>query len=357
MQTHQRKIRVLIVDDSAIFRQLLKEGLTKDPLIEVIATAADPYDARDKIIEHRPDVMTLDVEMPRMDGVNFLQKLMPQYPIPVVMVSSLTQRGKEVTITALSAGAIDFVTKPTATVKDSVSIFITTLVEKVKMAATVDVSRWKGVQKAAPSSARQTPSSDLSLRFKQNIVIAMGASTGGTEALRAIITSLPKQTPGIVVVQHMPPGFTKLYADGLNAQSEMEVVEGETGCDIVTGRVIIAPGGKQMTIRKTAGGGLAVVCEPGEKVNGHAPSVDVLFSSLAAQAAGSVAAAILLTGMGKDGAKGMLELKQLGVHGIAQDEATSVVYGMPRAAVELGAAHEVLALHDIASALIKRSRV
>lgn len=337
-----RKIKVLIVDDSALVRQILADGLGKDENLEIVGTAPDPYQARDMIVKLRPDVLTLDVEMPKMDGVEFLRKLMPQYPLPVVMVSSLTQKGKQVTLDALDAGAVDFVTKPTANLKDGLTSLIMELRTKVKIASTANVSHWKNkpVPMARPAMQTSAALSETTLK-----VIAIGASTGGTEAIKKVIDMFPKTSPGVVIVQHMPPGFTKMYADRLNQSSQMQVVEAQDGDRVVPGKVLIAPGGFQMTVRRV-GGEYVVDCKPGEKVNGHCPSVSVLFDSVAKHV-GSNAIGVILTGMGGDGAEGMKAMRDSGAFNIAQDEKTSVIFGMPKVAIDKGGVHEVLPLEKI----------
>ncbi len=344
----KRVIRVLVVDDSALVRNILSQGLSLDPNIDVVGTAADPYIARDKIVELQPDVLTLDVEMPRMDGVAFLRKLMPQYPIPVVMVSSLTQRGKQITIDALDAGAVDFVAKPTSNVAAGLNAMLMELRAKVKIASTANVSYWKGkrlqpaVQAAVPGSKALAESTDK--------VIAIGASTGGTEALRRVIEMLPATTSGVVIVQHMPSGFTKMFSDRLNQLCPMQVKEAGNGDRVRAGLVLVAPGGMQMKVVRS-GGFYEVHCGGTEKVSGHCPSVDVLMHSVAEQV-GANAVGAMLTGMGQDGAEGMLAMKQAGARSIAQDEASSVVFGMPKVAFEKGGAERLVPLDKVAPALL-----
>lgn len=343
-----KRIRVLVVDDSALVRELLTAGLAKDPELEVVGSAANPFIARDKIIELRPDVLTLDVEMPRMDGVDFLRRLMPQYPIPVIMVSALTQRGAQITLEALEAGAIDFVTKPSTDVARGLNQMLTDLRQKVKMAAQVDLSAWK--RRAAK---REKPGPVLvrtALSESTDKVIAIGASTGGTEAIRRVISSFPANMPGIVIVQHMPPGFTKHFSDNLNEICEMDVQEAQTGDRVMPGRVLIAPGGKHMTVRRS-GGIYLVDCQEGENVNGHCPSVDVLFHSVARYVAGN-AVGVILTGMGGDGAEGLLAMHQAGAKTIAQDETSCVVFGMPKVAIERGAVDRIGPLDSIPQLIV-----
>lgn len=342
-----RAVRVLVVDDSALVRNILSQGLSMDPGIEVVGTASDPYMARDKIVELQPDVLTLDVEMPRMDGVAFLRKLMPQYPIPVVMVSSLTQRGKQITIDALEAGAVDFVTKPTSNVAAGLNAMLMELRAKVKIASTANVSHWKGKRiepqrPAVPGSKALAESTDK--------VIAIGASTGGTEAIRRVIESFPATSPGVVIVQHMPGGFTKMFSDRLNQLCQMQVKEAANGDRVRSGLVLVAPGGVQMKIVRS-GGFYEVRCGGTEKVSGHCPSVNVMMQSVAEQV-GANAIGAMLTGMGQDGAEGMLAMKKAGARCIAQDEATSVVFGMPKVAFEKGGAERLVSLDKIASTLL-----
>lgn len=339
-----RKIRVLIIDDSALVREVLARGLSMDPAIEVVGTAADPYIARDRIVQLKPDVLTLDVEMPRMDGVEFLRRLMPQYPLPVLMVSALTQKGKQITLEALEAGAVDFVTKPSTDVARGLGEMIAELRAKVKDVSTANVSAWKHEDKS--KSPVRPVTATRSLAESTDKVIAIGASTGGTEALREVITAFPPDTPGVVIVQHMPAGFTKLFADRLNTQSQMEVKEAETGDRVMTGRVLIAPGDFHMQLFRS-GGIYQVKCVKGETVCGHRPSVEVLFESVA-KAAGANAIGVMLTGMGHDGADAMVQMRKAGARTLAQNEATSVVFGMPKEAYLRGGAEQLLPLDRIA---------
>ncbi len=343
-----RKIRVLVIDDSALIRQILTQGLSLDPEIEVVGSAIDPYIARDKIIQLRPDVLTLDVEMPRMDGVEFLRKLMPQYPIPVVMVSSLTQRGKQITMDALEAGAVDFVSKPTSNIAQGMNSMLSELRKKVKNAAGANVSHWKNKTPLSPGG--HTLPTSRALAESTDKVIAIGASTGGTEAIKKVVCQFPATMPGIVIVQHMPPGFTKMFSERLNQLCAMEVKEAETGDRIRSGRILIAPGAKQLEVVRS-GGVYQVRCEPGEKVSGHCPSVDVMMHSVAKHV-GANAIGVMLTGMGSDGADGMLAMKNAGAHNMAQDEASCVVFGMPKVAYERGGAEKLVPLDKIAAKVI-----
>ena len=338
-------IRVLIVDDSALVRQVLTQGLSADPEIQVVGSAPDPYVARDKILELRPDVMTLDVEMPRMDGVEFLKKLMPQYPIPVVMVSSLTERGKRVTLDALNYGAVDFVTKPGLTGGDLSSV-IFDLREKVKAASKANVSHWKGRKIVQGGSRIPNP---------RNIsgfdLIAIGASTGGTEAIRKVIAPLPENTPGIVIVQHMPEGFTKMFAERMDTLCSMHVTEAVDGDTIEAGKIIIAQGSKHMRVKRN-GSQLRIESRPGPLTCGHCPSVEVLFDSVA-QTVGPKSIGIMLTGMGRDGASAMARLRQTGARTMAQDEKSCVVFGMPKEAYRMGGAERLVPLDRISHEVVK----
>jgi len=342
-----RPIRVLIVDDSALVRNILSQGLNLDPGIEVVGTASDPYEARDKIVQLRPDVLTLDVEMPRMDGVAFLRKLMPQFPIPIVMVSSLTQRGKQITIDALEAGAVDFVAKPTSNVASGLNAMIGELQVKVKIASTANVSHWKGKR---VDVRPQTLAGNKALAESTDKVIAIGASTGGTEAIRKVITQFPSTTPGVVIVQHMPGGFTKMFSDRLNTLCAMEVKEAVDGDRVRNGLILVAPGGMQMKVVRS-GGFYHVKCGGTDKVSGHCPSVDVMMHSVA-EHVGANAVGGMLTGMGGDGSDGMLAMKNAGARCIAQDEASSVVFGMPKVAFEKGGAEKLVPLESIAQTLL-----
>ncbi len=328
-----KKIRVLVVDDSVLFRNLLVQSLSEDPYLEVVAQAGDAYAARDAIIEYRPDVMTLDVEMPRMDGIQFLRKLMPQYPLPVVVISALDAR----VFDAMEAGAVDFVCKPSAVDRSKVSEFIRKeLGTKIKIASTVKVGNLKRVE--------SYPVNGVSA-VKKDTVIAIGASTGGTEAIFEVVKQFRTDIPGVVIVQHMPPGFTEMYANRLNNQCQVAVKEAVTGDKVLPGRVLIAPGDKHMRLVKV-NGVYQVECKAGEKVSGHCPSVDVLFSSVA-KAAGKDALGVILTGMGGDGANGLLEMRKAGAKTIGQNEATCVVYGMPKVAYDIGAVQYQMELSSI----------
>ena len=344
------KTKVLVIDDSALMRQLITQILSQAPDLEVIGAASDPYQAREKILAHKPDVLTLDVEMPRMDGLTFLGKLMRSRPMPVVMVSSLTEKGCDTTFRALELGAVDFVTKPRIDVTEGMANIGTEIIDKVRIAARANVSRLTTTSEA-PTINNQSFDALIQSTHK---VIAIGTSTGGTQALMNIIPHLPSNTPGIVIVIHMPSGFTKRYAKRLNELSQMQVTEAECGEVIIPGRVFIAPGHRHMTVcRSGARYQIKITDDP--PVNQFRPSVDVLFESCA-KYVGSNALGVMLTGMGNDGAQGMLAMKNAGSHTIAQDEASCIVYGMPKEAVRLGGAVEVLPLDKIANAVLTEAR-
>jgi len=341
------KIKVLVVDDSALVRDILKKGLSADPGIDVVGTAPDAYAARDKIVELKPDVLTLDIEMPRMDGIEFLKKLMPQYPLPVVIVSSLTQKGKQITFEALESGAVDFVTKPSSDVARGLSEMLMELRTKIKIASTANVSHWKSKRHEVRQSISRSTNA---LSESTDKVIAIGASTGGTEAIKRVLTQLPLNIPGVVLVQHMPPVFTKMFADRLNELCCIEVKEARSGDRVLPGTALLAPGDLHMKVIRS-GGHYQVVCFEGEKVNGHRPSVDVLFDSVV-ENVGSNAYGIILTGMGNDGAEGLKKMRIAGAKNIAQDESSCIVFGMPKSAIELDAAQSILPLDNIATGII-----
>lgn len=326
-----KPVRVLVVDDSALVRAVLSQGLALDPGIEVVGTASDPFVARDRIVQLRPDVLTLDVEMPRMDGVEFLRRLMPQFPLPVLMVSALTERGAQITMEALEAGAVDFVTKPSADVQRGLQEMLGELREKVKAVARADVGHWRtGAAKPAPR-----PVATRALAVTTDKLIAVGASTGGTVAVKSLLSSFPVDMPGTVVVQHMPAGFTRLFAETLDASCAMTVREAREGDRVLPGLVLVAPGDHHLRVVRS-GGTYLVKLDATDKVNGHRPSVDVLFHSVARDVAAN-ATGVILTGMGGDGAKGLLAMRQAGARTLGQDERSCIVYGMPKVAHELGA--------------------
>jgi two-component system chemotaxis response regulator CheB len=338
--------KVLIVDDSSLMRQLLTQILSSDPELEVIGTAGDPFVAREKIKSLNPDVLTLDIEMPRMDGLTFLEKLMRGHPMPVVMISSLTDRGAETTLRALSLGAVDYIAKPKLDVSNGTIEQAGDIIAKVKAAAKVRV---RGLDPHETIPAALPAGYHITATHK---VVAIGASTGGTEALKDLLSSLPHDFPGLVMVQHMPEAFTRPFSERLNSLCRIHVQEAKDGDRILPGHALLAPGGHQMQVVRH-GKEYAVKVYRGERVNRHLPSVDVLFSSCARQL-GKNAIGVLLTGMGADGAKGMLEMKVAEAHTIAQDEATCVVFGMPREAIQLGAVDQVLPLDRIPTALLQR---
>ncbi|HEY3333092.1 MAG TPA: chemotaxis response regulator protein-glutamate methylesterase [Capsulimonadaceae bacterium] len=345
-----KKTRVLIVDDSALMRQLLSKILGSDPDIEVVGVAADPFYARDKIKALEPDVLTLDIEMPRMDGITFLEKLMKGHPMPVVMVSAQTKAHCDITIRALELGAVDFVQKPTVSTTEALNAEAATIIEKVKAAGRARVSR------ATPTRIAPAPVSSIrsgKLVASPNAIIVIGASTGGTEAIREVLIRLPEETPGIVIVQHMPPGFTDSFAQRMDQCCKINVREAKDGDRVMPGLALIAPGGFQMGIVRRSNGYHVQVTDAPE-VNRHKPSVDYMFDSLAAITGRNVTAAIL-TGMGADGAKGMRHLRDLGARTVAQDAATCVVFGMPKEAIAHGGAEFVLPIDQIAGAILDLS--
>jgi two-component system chemotaxis response regulator CheB len=332
-------IRVLVVDDSAVVRKIFTTELERDPDIEVIGTAPDPYVARDKIVDLKPDVITLDIEMPRMDGLTFLRRLMKHFPLPTIVVSSLTPQGGNIAMEALEAGAVDVMCKPGAAY--TVGDMAVDLIEKIKAAARVKVSAVTTTDKPRMLTKR------LALTKTTNKVVAIGASTGGTQALQQVLLAMPHNAPPIVIVQHMPESFTKAFADRLNQICDIEVIEASDGDSVIPGRALIAPGNHHMMLNRS-GANYFVHVKQGPLVNRHRPSVDVLFKSVA-RYAGANAVGVILTGMGGDGASGMLEMKQNGAYTIAQDEATSVVFGMPKEAIKLGGVDTVLGLDKITS--------
>jgi two-component system chemotaxis response regulator CheB len=341
------KVRVLIVDDSALVRKLLREGMSSDPDIEVIGEASNPYTARDLLVELRPDVITLDVEMPRMDGVTFLRNFMPILPTPTVMISSLTEEGKRVTLDALQYGAVDVILKPKIGLLDNLPVMMQEINHRIKSAAKIDVSRFR-----RKASQEKTPIITPSvLEETTDKIMAIGASTGGVEALSRILPHFPAASPGIVMVQHMPPGFTTTFADRLNKTCQMRVKEAENGDRVQSGLVLLAPGGDQHMILVRSGGEYRVRLIEGPPVQFSRPAVDPLFFSVAKEA-GRNATAVLMTGMGKDGAEGLLAIKNAGGRTFAQDANTCVVFGMPKIAMELGAAERMVPLEAIPSVLI-----
>lgn len=331
------KIKVLCVDDSALIRSLISEIINSQSDMEVVATAPDPLVARELIKRHNPDVLTLDVEMPRMDGLDFLEKLMRLRPMPVVMISSLTGRGSEITLRALELGAVDFVTKPQLGIRDGMMEYTRTITDKIRAASKARLKRATATPSAAPAVALKAP-----LLTSEKLFI-VGSSTGGTEAIREFLVPMPSDAPAVVITQHMPAGFTRSFAERLNTLCRIRVKEAEHGERVLPGHAYIAPGGEAHLRLARSGANYIVELDYSEPVNRHRPSVDVLFDS-AAKHAGKNAIGIILTGMGKDGAQGLLHMRQAGAYTLAQDEASCVVFGMPREAIALGAAHEVVSI-------------
>ncbi len=352
-----KKIRVVVVDDSALVRSLLAGIINRQPDMECVGAANDPLIAREMIRELDPDVLTLDIEMPRMDGIDFLGRLMRLRPMPVVMISTLTERGAEVTMKALELGAVDFVSKPRIGVADGLGELSTQIVEKIRIAASAQIKRTLTVPVSGPSSAKDKPPGErtpatLVGRVSTEKLVFIGASTGGTEAIKEVLVQLPADFPAIVITQHMPPGFTTSFAARLDSLCRISVREAVNGERILPGHAYLAPGGKQFRVERSGANYVAVV-DDGEPVNRHKPSVEVLFKS-GAKVAGRNAFGIMLTGMGNDGAKAMKEMKDAGSYNLVQDEASCVVFGMPKEAIAHGAADEVLPLRDIAGALIAK---
>lgn len=355
------KLKVLIVDDSALIRKVLAEILSSDPGIEVVGAAADPYIAREKIKKLNPDVITLDVEMPKMDGITFLRNLMRLRPMPVVMISTLTESGADITLQALELGAVDFVAKPRLDVNEAIKNYSEEIIEKVKMAAQVpvEVLARRSEQLAGSTSDRKnitspaliTGSTSSGFLKTTDKIIAIGSSTGGTEAVKDVLMTLPPDICGIVVSQHIPGAFSRSFANRLNDLTPLNVMEAKDGDQLRPGSVFIAPGDRHLVIKRS---GAKYFChlDDGPEVNRHKPSVDVMFRSVA-QCAGPNAMGIMLTGMGADGAQGMLEMRQQGAFNVAQDEKSSVVWGMPGAAVKLDAVDKIVSLGKIAREIIE----
>ncbi len=338
------KTRVLIVDDSAVVRSVFAQELARDPEIEIVGTAPDPFVARDMIVRLKPDVITLDIEMPRMDGLTFLRKLMHHYPLPVVVVSSLTPASSRLAIEALDAGAVEVMCKPSAAY--SVGDMVVALREKLKAAACVDVRKRLSRR---TQTAEATPLRSLSRTTHQ--IIAIGASTGGTVAIEQILRRMPPDAPGIVITQHMPELFTRSFAERLDGLCQIRVKEAADGDSVIPGTALIAPGNFHLLFQRS-GARYFVNVKSGPLVNRHRPSVDVMFNSVARNA-GRNAVGAILTGMGGDGSKGLLEMRKAGAATVAQDEASCVVFGMPKVAIELGAAEQVLPLERIAETLLQ----
>jgi len=350
-----KRVRVLIVDDSSLVRQTLSDIIGSDPDLEVMGTAADPFIAAERISREMPDVITLDVEMPRMDGITFLQKIMSQRPIPVVICSSLAESGSDTALKALEYGAVEIIQKPKLGTKTFLEESRIRICDVVKAAAISQPRRVVKLQKIQPKLSADAviakPSSSAMIQTTEKVVV-VGASTGGTEALRVFLEDMPQDASGIVIVQHMPEHFTASFAKRLNEVCRITVKEAEDGDTVLRGRALIAPGNMH-TLLKRSGARYYVEIRQGPLVSRHRPSVDVLFRS-AARYAGRNAVAAILTGMGDDGANGMLELKEAGAYTIAQDEATCVVFGMPQEAIKKGAIHKVLPLEDIAPAILRQ---
>jgi two-component system chemotaxis response regulator CheB len=342
-----KQIKVLIVDDSAIVRKIFSQELSKHPDIDVIGTAPDPYVARDKIVSLKPDVITLDIEMPRMDGLSFLRKLMKYHPIPAIIVSSLTPANSEMALEAMEFGAVEVLAKPGGSY--AVGDMSVQLAEKIRAAANVRMST--AVQVAKPVRREIGPEVSMALKRTTHKVIAMGASTGGTEALKSVLMEMPANSPGIVIVQHMPPRFTTAFANRLNTLCQIEVREAKDGDSVLPGIALIAPGNFHMLLKRV-GGTYYTEVKTGPLVFHQRPAVDVLFHSVA-RFAGANALGVIMTGMGRDGAAGLLEMRKAGAYTIAQDEASCVVFGMPKEAIKIGAAETVVPLSEIPRTLLK----
>jgi two-component system chemotaxis response regulator CheB len=341
----EQKIKVLVVDDSAVVRKVFKEELSRDKGIEVVGTAPDPYVARDKIVKLKPHVVTLDIEMPRMDGITFLRKLMRYYPLPVIIVSSLTPEGSKLAMEALSLGALEVISKPSTSY--SVGEMNAQLIDKIRAVAH---AKLKPREEREAQRSTQIIEASRALSDTTNKVIAIGASTGGTEALKVILTAMPPNAPGILAVQHMPANFTTSFAERLNEMSAMTVREAKDGDSLVNGVALIAPGNYHMLLKRS-GARYCVQIKTGPLVYHQRPAVDVLFYSVATYA-GSNAVGVLLTGMGSDGALGLLKMRQAGARTVVQDEKSCIVFGMPREAIRLGAAEKVVSLENIARTTI-----
>jgi two-component system chemotaxis response regulator CheB len=340
-----KKIKVLVVDDSAVVRKVFREEISRENDMEVVGTAPDPYVARDKIVKLKPDVVTLDIEMPRMDGITFLKKLMKHYPLPVIIVSSLTKNGGKLAMEALSLGALEVMSKPSGAY--SVGEMGVQLVDKIRAVARLKVSS----REERPSKQEiQTKVASKALAETTNKIIAIGASTGGTEALKVVLTGMPPNAPGILVVQHMPANFTTSFAERLNELSAMTIKEAKDGDSLVNGVALLAPGNYHMLLKRS-GARYYVQVKKGPLVHHQRPAVDVLFHSVA-NYAGSNAIGVILTGMGADGARGLLKMKEAGARTVAQDEKTCIVFGMPKEAIKLGAAEKVVPLNSVGKTML-----
>ena len=340
----RKKIKTLIVDDSAIVRKILTEELSKFPDIDIVGTAPDPFVARDKILNLKPQVITLDIEMPRMDGLTFLKKLMKYYPLPVIIVSSLTPRGSKLALEAMENGAVEVISKPGGSY--SVGDMSDILVEKIRVASTANISRRNAYQ-----TDSDKPEPIRALSETTHKVIALGASTGGTEALKEVLIRMPPNSPGIVVVQHMPSNFTTAFAERLNGLCKLTVMEAKDNDSVTPGKALIAPGNYHMLLRRS-GARYYVEVKDGPRIHHQRPSVDILFKSTA-KYAGANSVGVILTGMGVDGAEGLLEMKQAGAKTIAQDEKSCVVFGMPKEAIRLGAADKVVPLGHVTQEILR----
>lgn len=349
-----RPIRVLIVDDSAVVRQILTRELARDPRIEVVGSAADAFIARDKIQKLQPDVLTLDIEMPRMDGVTFLRKLMAEQPLRVIVLSSLAEPGAQAALDALACGALEVLPKPQGDLQSGLTESIAVLIEHIKAVAHARLPERRFLPRARPASTRKAAVRARSKPVASSHLIAIGASTGGTEALKTVLSDLPEDTPGIAAVIHMPEGFTRRYAERLNLLCRMEVREAADGDELHSGLVLLGRGGQHLVIESEGGRRIARL-RAGPPVNRHRPSIDVLFHSVVSTA-GNQSMGVLLTGMGADGADGLLALRNAGGRTIVQDEATSVVFGMPKVAIERGAAEQVAPLGQIGECIQAWSR-
>lgn len=349
-----KKIKVLIVDDSAVVRQTLSDIISSDPHLEVMATAGDPFIAAERMKNEVPDVITLDIEMPRMDGITFLQKLMKQHPIPVVICSSLAGAGSETALKALESGAVEIIAKPRMGIKQFLEESRTIVCDTIKAAAMARVRRITEIRKIEPKltadAVLQKPLMKAMIQTTEKIV-AVGASTGGTEALRVLLEAMPLDTPGIVIVQHMPENFTAAFSRRLDSICRVSVKEAENNDTVIRGRALIAPGNHHMLLKRS-GARYYVEIKDGPLVSRHRPSVDVLFRSTA-QYAGKNAVGVIMTGMGDDGSRGLREMKEAGAFTIAQDEESSVVFGMPRKAIELGAVDKVVSLENISRSILE----
>lgn len=347
-----KKIKILIVDDSILVRKTLAEVFSSDEELEVIGEAIDPYMAVQELRKMAPDVITLDIEMPKMDGITFLKKLMSQHPIPVVVISTLTQKGTREALTALEYGAVEVLAKPRINTKEELIDKKESLIRIVKSASKANLTKLSLSNNTFQEQSKFREIKRTYEKNPSNDIVAIGASTGGTTALKMILMGLTRLCPAVVVVQHMPEMFTKQFADRLDMECEIHVKEAQDGDRLYTGQALIAPGNKHMMLKGRAPNFYVQIVD-GPRVNHHKPSIDVLFKSIA-RYAGERAVGVLLTGMGKDGANGLLEMKKHGAHNIAQNESTSVVFGMPKEAIRLGAAHEVLPIEKIGNAMLKR---